>query len=153
MAACRRALGQHAAAGELERRLAIGFPAGRPIGALFDGSVRLRGFRWELRGSGDSREACLDLSWESVRPVARVYGVFVHYLKDGVTTFRADHQPPVPIPEWKKGELIDDPSCTPLPPGIDPEGITAVVGLWDEKSRRLPTDGGSDRIELRPGER
>ncbi len=153
MAACRRALGEREAAEELERRLAREYPAGRPVGAVFNGDIRLRGWRWAVRKTGDAREACLDLSWESVRLVGKDFGVFVHFMKDGATAFRGDHQPPVEISEWKKGELIDDRYCVPVPAGIDMRGVTAAVGLWDEKSRRLPIDGGTDRLELALEER
>ncbi len=153
MAACRRALGEREAAEELERRLATEYPAGRPVGAVFNGDIRLRGWRWAVRQTGDAREACLDLSWESMRLVGKDFGVFVHFMKDGATAFRGDHQPPVEISEWKKGELIDDRYCVPVPAGIDLRGVTAAVGLWDEKSRRLPIDGGTDRLELALEER
>ncbi len=153
MAACRRALGERQAAEEIERRLATEYPAGRPIGAVFNGDIRLRGWRWAVRETEDTREACLDLSWESVRLTGKDYGVFVHFMKDGATAFRADHQPPVEISEWKKGELIDDRYCIPVPGGLDIRGVTAAVGLWDEKSRRLPIDGGADHLELALEER
>jgi hypothetical protein len=90
----------------------------------------------------------LELRWQSIRPVAQDYHVFVHLLDSrGEKVAQRDGQPVQwlrPISSWQPGEEILDHYGFLLPSDAIPGNYHIAVGLYDPVTgQRLPVSAGA----------
>lgn len=121
-----------------------------------NGWIRLDGYALtpEVRAGGD---LLLALRWESLRPVAYDYQVFVHLLNPAEEKLaQRDGQPVLwlrPTSTWQPGEEIVDRYGMTLPNDLPAGAYTIAVGLYDPvNGQRLPVSAGPQdyAIELGP---
>jgi hypothetical protein len=82
----------------------------------------------------------LDLTFKfDVSPSAQLsgnYTVFVHVIgADGTLLWVDDHEPPVPVSQWKPGESVTYTRTRFVPPVSHPQDATVEVGLYHDNDR------------------
>jgi len=131
-----------------------------PVGAIWDGRIRLRGFA--LRLGDEPLGATTSLSpgvtlrlvlyWETLAPLEKSYTVFTHLLDpQGVLRGQKDAPPlagTYPTDLWQVGEQIVDSYDIPLDPAAPPGDYVLEVGLYEwPQNQRLPvTDPGGRAV-------
>ncbi len=112
-----------------------------------EGWIRLQGYGLTAEVvPGDA--IALELRWQSIRPVAQDYHVFVHLLDSrGEKAAQRDGQPVQwlrPISSWQPGEEILDHYGFLLPSDAIPGNYHIAVGLYDPVTgQRLPVSAGA----------
>ncbi len=100
---------------------------------------------------GGGEAVRLTLYWRALRPVSKDYTVFAHLLSAGEKREQKDGPAcagACPTTVWTPGGVIADTRLIPLPPGLVPENLEVLVGLYEPQSgRRLPvTDRQGRRL-------
>lgn len=123
-----------------------------------NGWIRLNGYAINPEVS-PGQLLLIELRWESLRPVAENYHVFVHLLdQNGNKIDQRDGQPVQwmrPISSWRPGDMIVDHYGMLLPIDTFVGTYHIVVGLYDPISgQRLPVSAGSGdfAVDLGPVE-
>lgn len=124
--------------------------------------VRLNSYGYnEVTEAGG--ELFISLEWESLRPVAENYQIFVHLLDAaGNRVAQRDGQPVLwlrPTSTWQPGERILDRYGMLLSPDLAPGQYQISVGIYDPQSgQRQPVSAGPDAavelgaLQIRPAQ-
>ena len=129
----------------------------QPVGAVFGGQIRLRGFALLTPSPASGEILQLRLTWEALQPIERRYKVFIHIVDARGRIVGQHDSEPVGGTRlttlWQVGEVIEDPYGVLVVPGTPPGEHTLRVGLYGlEDGRRLEvTSGGSglpDAVDL-----
>ncbi len=127
----------------------VGVEFGNPPWARLNGY----GYTGEAHPGG---ELLVTLAWESLRPVAENYHVFVHLLDEaGTKVAQRDGQPLLwlrPTSTWQPGESIQDRYGMLLDEALPPGRYYIHIGLYDAATgERQPASAGpGDAVELGP---
>ncbi|MBL8162129.1 MAG: DUF2029 domain-containing protein [Anaerolineae bacterium] len=110
----------------------------RPVNALFDDSLRLKGYAL----AQDGQTWHLTLYWQAQRFNNRDLTVFVHAVRGGQTIAQRDEKPlngVYPTWRWFRNRLVVTHYTLALPEGTPPDSLYA--GLYDASSAALVQDG------------
>ncbi len=141
------------------------YPYQRPTTVDFGGAIRLLGYDVEsqLFVWGEQRYLDLTLYWQSLRPVAEDYRVYLEMLDgDGHVRSESDTYPVFDgfhTSQWETGVILRDRRGVEIPPDIQPGIYRVSVQLFDPDSNKsLKPDGEEDlmlgvRVLIRPGGR
>jgi len=118
----------------------------RRVDADFDHRVRLLGMH-------QISETEFVLVWQVTAEMEADYTILVHLLDaEGKALVNADHLPPRPTRQWRRGQILPDRVRLMLPPGTPAGDYQLEVGLYDAESPDLPrlplSDGSGDRVIL-----
>jgi hypothetical protein len=116
-----------------------------PAAITFGGAIKLSGYRVE-QSTGRGVPARVVLCWQSLKPVAIDYTVFVHVTDARGEAFTSDAPPrggTYPTSAWQPGDEIED--GHPLAAVIDLIVKRVAVGLYRlDTGERLMIDGGAE---------
>ena len=103
-------------------------------------SIRLEGYDV----TREDARLTVNLYWRCEQELTENYGVFVHVGRPGEEPLTQASGGPAnwtrPVESWRKGEVILDSHEIPLPPDLDTEGLSILVGMYDleQPDVRLP---------------
>lgn len=130
--------------------------AATALGVHLGDSITLEGYSAGLETAGStsgqpSPMVRLTLYWRASKPVSADYTVFAHLLSAGEKKTQNDGPACVgacPSTAWTPGGLIEDTRLIPAPPGVAPDTLEVLVGLYDPQTgQRLPaTDQQGARL-------
>lgn len=123
-----------------------------PMRLDFGGEIILSGYDVTRRTAQPGDSLGVTLYWQTARPPAHNYTVFVHLVgADGALRAQADARPQ---PGWTAGPVIADTHVLALPPDLAAGAYELQVGLYrastGERLRLLSADGapGDDVVKL-----
>jgi hypothetical protein len=99
----------------------------------------------------------LVVHWQALEPTTANLKIFVHLVRESGSSdilAQADIPPHIPTSAWVPGEYVSDRVRVDIPEHLSQEGISLLVGLYDELTgERLPAlsaDGSrvGDSLEL-----
>ena len=112
----------------------------RPEQVYLGDSIRLAGY--EVRR--DENILTVDLYWRCEQELSADYGVFVHVGQPGKAPLAQASSGPAnwtrPVKSWREGEIILDSRQIILPPDLETEGLSIMLGMYDlqKPDLRLP---------------
>lgn len=123
------------------------------VGAAWQNGINLKGCSTSSPKPQPGETLAVNLFWETNRPLAENYVVFVHLVDEaGQIKTQHDGLPRAgayPTPWWPPGRTVDDGHALVLPEDL-PEGrYQLVVGLYrQEDGVRLPLADGTDSVVI-----
>ncbi|MGQ9627808.1 MAG: glycosyltransferase family 39 protein [Anaerolineae bacterium] len=126
-----------------------------PVGAIWEGKIRLAGYRLETKSQvlKPGWPLYLTLYWEALAEIESSYTVFTHLLgpegriwgqKDGLPAHGS-----YPTLAWKPGETIVDKRVIIISADAPPGKYALEIGWYEgETGRRLLLEGGEDKLTL-----
>ncbi|MFO7663001.1 MAG: hypothetical protein R6X18_10460 [Chloroflexota bacterium] len=116
-------------------------------------AITLKG--WDLPENipGTDDRIRLTLYWEVDGPTLRPYTVFIHLVDEaGQLVAQADNWPlrgQWPMTCWAEGEVVADAHSLDIPRGVQLDGLSVMIGLYDSQTGvRLLTQTGDDIVTL-----
>jgi hypothetical protein len=111
----------------------------QPVKALFDGSLRLIGFRLPQPIANPGDVLTVDLVWTAQTPVREDFTIFLHVVDDSGTVVTQNDSQPVkgryPTSMWDVGEVVIDTHQVPIGSNVSSGQYRLVTGLY------RPADG------------